>query len=257
MSKGFFESFKAGFAEFEKQFKGNEEKPNEAGETDSKEPEQKTNEEENILQQFLNSNNIDLNKLGAQVKDFAEKVKESEITKDFIKGFKENFTAEKLGAAFAEHMKAEAGMPQNYSATQNPSADQSAQTQGQQAAPAVNTENLDKALFGNWRWTDIYLSGGFSSVTDTYLTLYSNGYFTRTSRMVANNTSYDSEGNFEGITGFNSGLGDDEYGTWQSQGNTLALQYANGHISSKEYEAAHDCFILKSEYDKNQLWKRI
>ena len=255
MSKGFFDSFKEGFSEFEKQFSGKQAEEKKTEGSDDKTSDEAKPNEENLLKKFLNQNNIDLDKLGSQAKEMAGKVKESEFAKEFVKGVKENFTAEKLGAAFAEQLKAEAGMPQ--SSVQQENVSPNPQNQTPQSSDSEIAKNIDKSLIGNWRWTDIYLSGGFSSVSDTYLTLYPNGNFTRTGRMVANNTSYDSEGYIDGMAGFNSGLGADEYGTWQTNGSVFNLQYANGHVSSKEYEASHDCFLLKDDYDENQLWKKI
>lgn len=98
----------------------------------------------------------------------------------------------------------------------------------------------DTDLLGHWRNTDSYSSDGFTMVTDTHFIFYGDGYFATYSRT-------------EGSVG--SSASPTEFGTWQTQNNTLHLRFASGYLDHHSYVAYPDRIYLPN--NPLSLWERI
>lgn len=105
----------------------------------------------------------------------------------------------------------------------------------------------ERALVGNWVFTDFYFSGGFSARTEIFLFLAADGHFTRTAASAANLLHRDSSGNYLGETAARSGLSPDQRGTWTFNGRALSLQYDDKDSASYSVERSGASMLLNGK----------
>lgn len=110
---------------------------------------------------------------------------------------------------------------------------------------ALNT--AERALTGNWVFTDFYFSGSFSARTEIFLLLGADGHFTRTTASAANMLHRDASGNYLGATAAESGLSPDHRGTWAFNGRTLSLQYDDKDSASYSVERDGASMLLNGK----------
>lgn len=107
---------------------------------------------------------------------------------------------------------------------------------------------IDPNLVGLWRYTESYVSGDFSAVTEWKMQLNADG------------TYLYGDGNLAGggnAGSFNSGGGDVSRGRWKVQQGIIYIDEGYGWSAYSGYYLEGNRLMLKFENGKNQVWHRI
>lgn len=123
--------------------------------------------------------------------------------------------------------------------------------------PPVPGSERDKRLAGSWRHTSYLFSGGSSLVTTNERALSPDGRFVESKRSSFSSTFTDSLGNWAGWSDIYSKTPAGSRGRWATFRGRIVFRWDDNLIADYPYEAGHDSFLLVSNGDNNQLWKRI
>jgi hypothetical protein len=119
----------------------------------------------------------------------------------------------------------------------------------QTAKVTVYAANIDEALVGSWRFTDSYVSSGFSVATDYFM------------RFDGDGTVYVTDGRSAGgdaNASFDSGSGDVHQGTWKVENKVLYMNDGtSGWQPYATYYAEEYRMMLTYNNGKKQVWERL